>query len=106
MATYTISSENKLFQFLQSDSHKSILQNIALLLCTKKGTIPLNRDFGLDMKFIDKPIEVAETIAYTEVTEAVEEYEPRATVIDVAFQKSSSGKMILIAEVEITDEQE
>ena len=104
MANYIVSSEDSSLQFNQSDTNKSILQDIALLLRTKRGTVPLARDFGLEMKFLDKPIDIAETIAYTEVTEAVEEYEPRASVTDVFFSAGVNGTMILNVEVEIEDE--
>lgn len=83
----------------------SVLQNISLLLNTKRGTVPMYRDFGLPMEFIDKPIDVAETIAYAEISEALEEFEPRAELLDVAFEKTSDGRMSVVAEVSISDEQ-
>lgn len=104
MANYIVSSEEGTLQLNQNDPNLSVLQNIALILKTKRGTVPLDRDFGLEMQFIDKPIDIAETIAYTEVTEAVEEYEPRASVTDVSFSTGADGKMILNVEVEIEDE--
>ncbi len=79
----------------------SVLQNIALLLNTKKGTISMYREFGLDMNFIDKPVDVAETIAFSEITDAVEEFEPRAAVVDVTFEKTTEGRMAIVVEVEI-----
>ena len=104
MANYIVSSAEGALQLNQNDPNLSVLQNIALILKTKRGTVPLDRDFGLEMQFIDKPIDIAETIAYTEVTEAVEEYEPRASVTDVCFSAGADGKMILNVEVEIEDE--
>lgn len=104
MANYIVSSAEGALQLNQNDPNLSVLQNIALILKTKRGTVPLDRDFGLEMQFIDKPIDIAETIAYTEVTEAVEEYEPRASVTDVSFSAGADGKMILNVEVEIEDE--
>ena len=99
---YTVSSADKIsMQFQQEDKVLYVLQNIALLLNTKKGTVPMYREFGLDMNFIDKPIDVAETIAFSEITDAVEEFEPRATVVDVTFEKTTDGKIAIAVEVEI-----
>ncbi len=99
---YTVSSAEKItIQFQQEDKVLSVLQNIALLLNTKKGTVPMYREFGLDMDFIDKPIDVAETIAFSEITDAVEEFESRATVVDVTFGKTTDGRMTIVVEVEI-----
>lgn len=100
MANYIVSSSDTSYELIESDEIKSVLQNVALILNTRKGTVPMFRDFGLKQEFLDKPIEVAETIAYTEITEAIEEYEPRAEVVDISLAKSSNGLKIIV-EVDI-----
>lgn len=95
------SSKNYAQVFQESDTVQSVIQNIALLLNTKKGTVPMYRNFGLPMEFIDKPIDVAETIATIEISDALEEFEPRATLSDLAITKSGDGKMAIIVEVVI-----
>ena len=35
--------------FNEQETVNSVLQNIAVILTTPKGTVPLYRDFGLDM---------------------------------------------------------
>ncbi|MCH5195951.1 MAG: GPW/gp25 family protein [Oscillospiraceae bacterium] len=100
--SYTVRSTDSFSsQFQQTDTVKSVLQNIALLLNTKKGTVPMYREFGLAMNFVDKPIDVAETIAFSEITAAVEEFEPRAKVKNVTFEKDANGRMATVVEVEI-----
>lgn len=39
---------------------EEVMQNLAMILSTPKGTAPLFRDFGLSMDFVDKPSVVAE----------------------------------------------
>lgn len=87
--------------FQEDDTAKSVIQNIALLLCTKKGTVPMYREFGIDMEFIDKPIGIAEAIAYKEVTEALERFEPRAKLKNLTFKSSKEGRMSLAVEVTV-----
>lgn len=87
--------------FKEDDTAKSVIQNIALLLCTKKGTVPMYREFGIDMEFIDKPIDIAEAIAYKEVTEALERFEPRAKLKNLTFKLSKEGRMSLAVEVTV-----
>lgn len=102
MSKYTVRSNDVVsMRFQQENTVESVLQNIALLLSTKKGTVPMYREFGLDMAFVDKPLEVAETLVFSEISEALEEFEPRATLCDVTFEKDSSGKMNIVVEVEI-----
>lgn len=96
----TVYNEN----FQESDLVKSVVQNIALLLNTKKGTVPMYREFGLPMEFIDKPIDVAETMAALEISEAIEEFEPRAALKDLTISKTKEGRMAVIVEVTINEQ--
>ena len=49
---YEIRSDRPLpLTLLEQDETHRVLQNAALLLSTKKGTVPLYRDYGLPMEF-------------------------------------------------------
>lgn len=87
----------------ETDTVKSVIQNIAIILSTPKGTCPQYRDFGLDQSFLDKPIPVARTLMYSKIKEAVEEFEPRAEVVNVTFDVDPAipGKLIPTVEVNI-----
>ena len=37
------------------DTVKSVLQAIKIILTTPKGTVPMYRDFGVNMDFLDLP---------------------------------------------------
>lgn len=103
---YKVNSADNYSLSLQQDSKVySVLQNIAILLNTKRGTVPMYRDFGLPMEFVDKPIDIAENMAYVEISDALEEFEPRAKLEDVYFEKTANGKMSITVEVSIEDEQ-
>ena len=56
-------------RFNEQETVNSVLQNIAVILTTPKGTVPLYRDFGLDMSFVDKPRPVAEVMMVAPVRE-------------------------------------
>ncbi len=104
--SYKVSAGDDYSLVLQQGSEPlSVLQNIAVLLNTKRGTAPMYREFGLPMEFVDKPIDVAEAMAFVEISDALEEFEPRAKLDDVYFEKSADGRMILTVEVSISDEQ-
>ena len=90
----------------EQETINSVLQNIAIILSNRKGSIPLYREFGLNMDFLDKPIPVAKVMMISEVREAIERWEPRATMLDVSFTGSisESEHLIPIVEVEINSE--
>lgn len=87
----------------ESDTVSSVLQNIAVLLSTRQGTVPLYRDFGLPMRFLDKPSSIARPMMVSEVKEAIERFEPRASFVRVLFDQDAGvpGRVIPTVEVEI-----
>ncbi len=89
------------YTLCEDDTTKSILQNISLILGTRKGTVPMYREFGLSMEFVDKPMDVAQTMMYAEIEEAFEEFEPRATLTDISFEANYKGELVAVLEVEI-----
>ena len=89
----------------ETDTVASVLQNVALILATPQGTVPLYRGFGIRGRFIDKPPHVARAMMIAEVEEAIRKYEPRASVVGVTFQtdENNPGRMFPIVEVEINE---
>lgn len=105
--SYTISTADlRHIRFNETDTRASIVQNIAVILSTPKGSVPLYRDFGITVNVLDRPIPVAEVMMRSDIREAVEKWEPRVTVIGVEFSQdlSEPGKLIPTVEVEINSE--
>lgn len=101
---YTVSAADaRGIKLNEVDTARSVLQNVAMILATRQQTVPLYRSFGLPQKFVDKPIPAAKPLAIAEVKEAVEEFEPRATVLSVTFSEDTDnpGRLIPTVEVEI-----
>lgn len=91
----------------ETDTVASVLQNIAIILSTRQQSVPLYRGFGLPMRFIDKPIEVAKTLMVAEIGDAIREFEPRATLLNITFaiDKDAPGRLIPTVEVEINEQE-
>lgn len=107
MSSYFVSTKdlNKI-TLNETDPVKSVLQNIKMILATRQLTVPLYRDFGLPMAFLDRPMAAARLLLTTEISEAIAEYEPRANVLNVKIEMDPDvpGKMHATVEVEINDE--
>ena len=67
------------------ESVQAVLRNIAVLLATRKGSVPLYRDFGLDVSYLDHPLDLAQNLFAVAAMEAVERWEPRVQVTGVSF---------------------
>lgn len=77
-----------------SPEAEDILRCLETLYSTRKGSQPLDRNFGLDWSFIDKPLPVAQQEYAFEVIKKTKEYEPRVKVQDVTYEFDEiNGKM-------------
>ena len=75
----------------ETDTVTSALQNVAIILSTWEGTVPLYRDFGISSEYMHMPIPAAKALLRAEIKEKVERYEPRVSVIGVTFEETGNG---------------
>lgn len=87
-----------------------ILQNVRTIISTRKGSVPLDREFGISWAMVDKPLPVARSQMQAQVIEAIEKYEPRAKVQSVEFNNdvegSAEGLLNPIVIISIGEEEE
>lgn len=83
-----------------SSEADEIRENIETLLATPKGSIPLDRNYGIDMSCIDEPTIVAQSLLQQEIIEKVEKYEPRVLVKTVDTTINDDGSITNLIEVE------
>jgi phage baseplate assembly protein W len=81
---------------------KEILQNVRMILSTAEYSCPLNRGFAWNPD-VDAPINIVQAKQIHRLIEAVKKYEPRAQVVNVAFQGSEDGMLKPIVRVRIDD---
>jgi phage baseplate assembly protein W len=77
-------------QFLPGSEREEIAQNVRMILATAKGTVPFDRNFGLDWAMVDQPVGLLEARISAEVIKQIRRYEPRASVVSVTFEKTSN----------------
>ncbi len=102
--SYTVSSKNfGTFDAGGNGVVEKILQGIANVLVTPKGSVPLYRDFGLDMRPLDRPEPIAKQRMRSNIREAVERWVPEAVVVDMDIEDDPAqpGRPIFTVEVEL-----
>ena len=62
-----------------------IMQNVRMILTTRKGTVPLDRNFGVSFEYLDAPVSVARGKMEQEVFQAIRKYEPRAIIRKIDY---------------------
>ena len=102
MSNYLVSANDLTTISLgEQDTVTSVLQNIAVILSTPKGTVPCYREFGIDIaNILDRP----ENVAQPMLKEAIERFEPRATYMGTTFKEApdTPGRMLPVVEVSIS----
>ncbi|WP_196601762.1 GPW/gp25 family protein [Pectinatus frisingensis] len=88
--TATLGSIN----FAPASELAEILQNVRTILNTAKGTVPLDRDFGIDTSILDVPIPATKEKITANIIETVEKYEPRVKVTGVSFDGDAESGII------------
>lgn len=73
---------------------EEILRCIRNLIMTPVGTVPLDRDFGIDQSILGLPIDAAQSLLAVEIIDKVERYEPRVSVSEVELTANIDGQII------------
>ena len=89
-------NENDLFNFqleytFTADWLAELDRQLALLLSTREGTMPLDRAFGLNMDFVDMPPEVAKSLYTAEITKKTAQFIPEVRVQSVQWTHGGEG---------------
>ena len=86
---------------------EEIIQNVGTIMDTPKGTVPLDRTFGVEGRFLDKPERVAQAMYVAEIVSEVEKLEPRVKVTRVQWredpQGAQDGKLIPVVRIRIRE---
>jgi len=64
---------------------EAVVQNVKTLLGTRIGTVPLDREFGIDHNIIDRPIHLQQELLRQEIFAKIRRYEPRAIITEIDF---------------------
>lgn len=91
-------SSNVILNNTSEEIIKSYQEQISTLCSTIAGTIPLDRDFGIDSACLSKPPDVATALLSVEIMEKVEKYIPQLIVNSVEFS-SDDGTLTPIIKV-------
>ena len=72
---------------------QSVIQNVRTILTTRKGTQPLDRDFGISFDFLDSPALLTRAKAEQDCFLALRKYEPRAVLKEIRWEADiTSGR--------------
>lgn len=85
----------QLISYKSAEILDEVLRNLKTLFGTVAGTQAGDRDFGLDMSFVDMPLPTAQAMYSAEIIKKTRKYESRAEVQRVEWNTDADkGKII------------
>ena len=86
---------------------EDVLQCVRLILSTPKGSVPLDRDFGIDWTMIDRPAGGVSQIIKAHIVRQIQKYEPRAKVkkVELSSQELPDGKLRVKVLIEVGEDE-
>lgn len=90
-----------LFEF--KNAVEEIVQNVATILTTARGSCPLYREFGIGAEELDAPQNIAQAKLTAEIARQIGLYEPRATLKKIKYG-GGKDKLSVIVEVGRADD--
>jgi phage baseplate assembly protein W len=84
---------------------RELAQNVKMIVTTWKGTLWLDRMFGIDPAIIDTPVNEIMAKLATDVTNEIHRQEPRVQVVSVTMEPSAleRGEIIPLINLQVRD---
>lgn len=74
--------------------YDEILQNVRVILSTPVGSVPFDREFGVDFDIVDLPMERAKNKITVEFIKKIKRYEPRVKVKKITFEYNGNSGIL------------
>ena len=90
----SLTLSNVIFNFREPMAEQDdIMRCLYTLLMTPAGTVPLDRDFGIDNSLLGYPIDVLQSLLTIEIIDKVDRYEPRVSVLEIDLEPNAEGQV-------------
>ncbi len=83
-----------------SGTTSEISNTLKTIFTTPQGTVPFDRNFGVDMSILDEPVNLAQGKLIVEFARKVQLYEPRVKIKEVNFVTDDNNNLVPKVRVE------
>lgn len=96
--------EVKHIDFAPKSKIDEIVQNVQCILRTTKFTVPLDREFGIDVGIIDAPLSPRfRARVYNDILDNIRKYEPRVSLREIDIVANAEGKAEIVATISVKE---
>lgn len=83
---------------------EEVMQNVRMIMGVWRGSVPMDRDFGLDADLIDAPINAAKSRLAADLAAQISNCEPRAKLKSLTFEGNAhDGALMPLATITIEE---
>jgi phage baseplate assembly protein W len=102
---YEVTGRNKKINF-GAIGIDEVLQNVAMILTTPKGSVPLRRSWFIDYSLLDTPMPAAQAKVASQIFQAIRTHEPRARIVgEIRFIQDNlealDGRLVPAVNIEV-----
>ena len=90
---YEVTTNTHDWKIFPRNEIEEIGQNILMIISTQKYSVPLCRKFGVEFSQLDAPLNAMQAKMTAEIVSSVQEFEPRAKVIEVIYNSPDIAKL-------------
>ena len=82
---------------------EEVMQNVRMIVGVRKGTVPIDREFGLDATVVDKPMGAATALLSAQLAKDIPKFEPRARLVSLTTERTADGVLEPIIRIAIAE---
>ena len=84
----------EIFPLGEVGEYDRLYRDLKMLYRIRKGSLPINRDFGIDWGILSHPVNEVQSDFTLEIMEQTEKYVPEVNVSEVRYENGEDGKVI------------
>ncbi|MEG0422872.1 MAG: hypothetical protein RR589_18410 [Hafnia sp.] len=93
--TWPVSASSHQINWAPQTLVEEVLQNVSTILATQIGTVPYSRKLGVTSGLVDSLTPIFIATATREIIQKVGEFEPRAVIHSVSFEKANASDGVI-----------
>ena len=102
--TLEISNAATPIKIMPATELEEIIQNVRTIISTLKGSVPMDRAFGVNGALLDEPISATQAKMTAEIAASIKKFEPRARLAGVSYGgELSDGELKMTLQIEIVE---
>lgn len=75
-------------ELMPATTVEEVMQNVRMILGTRRGSVPIDRDFGLRTDALDAPAQATRALLTSTIARDIAEQEPRARLVELTMRES------------------